>query len=453
VAKPHQNTSALLRRGARLGLASILITAILALPLSDAFAKSRKRASRGNVIAAAIVVDMNSGRVLHAQAADTPRHPASLTKMMTLYMLFTYMRAGTIRYDSELVVTPYAASQSPTKLSVKPGQTIRVADAINALVTLSANDVAVTVAENIAGTEGNFARLMTQKARQIGMNSTVFRNASGLPNEGQVTTARDMAVLADRLLREYPDYYGCFKTKIFAYKGRKYRNHNRLLFDYKGTDGIKTGYTRAAGFNLVASVRRENKHLVAVVLGGRTGAQRDAAMRSLLTANFTKAATSASQPLVAAREPTPQPAETSRKGLFALASVAGLPLRLGKKEDKEPTKARAAAVPVRLASAPVEPAPPPAKPKPETKAKAKSGPFHVQVGAYGTPQEAEKRLDDVRQKAAKTLAGHATLTIPFNKDSSQWYRARFAGFSQDRAKSACKELKRLGLDCVVMQAN
>jgi D-alanyl-D-alanine carboxypeptidase len=461
VAKPRHNTSALLRRGARLGFASILITAIVALPLSEAFAKPRKRASRGNVIAAAIVVDMNSGRVLQAQAADTPRHPASLTKMMTLYMLFTYMRAGAVRYDSELVVTPHAASQSPTKLSVKAGQTVRTADAINALVTLSANDVAVTVAENLAGTEANFARLMTQKAREMGMRSTVFRNASGLPNDGQVTTARDMAILADRLLREFPDYYGCFKTKVFAYKGRKYRNHNRLLFDYRGTDGIKTGYTRAAGFNLVASVRRENKHLVAVVLGGRTGAQRDAAMRSLLTANFPKAATSASEPLVAARQPRPSEpkavAGSSPKGLFALASIAGLPVRMGKKEDKEPIKTAPppAPTPLRLtvATPPEPPASPPAKSKPESKAKAKSGPFHVQVGAYGTAQEAEKRLSDVRQKAAKMLAGHAPLTVPFNKDSSQWYRARFAGFSQDRAKSACKELKRLGLDCVVMQAN
>ncbi len=169
-------------------------------------------------------------------------------------------------------MTPYAASQSPTKLNLKPGSTIRTRDAIGALVTLSANDVAVTVAENLAGTEGNFARMMTKKAQAIGMMSTVFRNASGLPNDEQVTTARDMAILAQHLIRDFPEYYDCFQTKYFSYNGRRYRNHNRLLFGYKGTDGIKTGYTHAAGFNLTASVQRGDKHLVAVVLGGRTGA-------------------------------------------------------------------------------------------------------------------------------------------------------------------------------------
>ena len=204
----------------------------------------------------------------------TPRAPASLTKMMTLYVLFSYLRSGAVTPDTEFVVTPYAASQSPTKLGLKPGATIRAADAVNALVTLSANDAAVTIAENLAGTEGNFARVMTRKAQEIGMMSTLFRNASGLPNDQQVTTARDMAILAQHLIRDFPEYYGCFQTKYFTYRGHRYRNHNRLLFGYKGTDGIKTGYTRAAGFNLTASVKRDDKHLVAVVLGGRTGSQR-----------------------------------------------------------------------------------------------------------------------------------------------------------------------------------
>ena len=192
--------------------------------------------------------------------------------MMTLYMLFTYLRAGTISYDSELTVTPHAASQSPTKLNLKPGATITTADAISALVTLSANDAAVTIAENMAGTEENFARMMTEKARALGMSGTTFRNASGLPNDEQVTTARDMAILAQHLIRDFPENYACFGTKYFSYHGRRYRNHNHLLFDYWGTDGIKTGYTREAGFNLTASVRRNNKHLVAVVLGGKTNA-------------------------------------------------------------------------------------------------------------------------------------------------------------------------------------
>ena len=268
---------------------ALLLALAIAAPSSAALAAKAKKRSSGSAIAAAIVVDMNSGRILHEQASMTPRAPASLTKMMTLYVLFSYLRSGAVTPDTEFVVTPYAASQSPTKLGLKPGATIRAADAVNALVTLSANDAAVTIAENLAGTEGNFARVMTRKAQEIGMMSTLFRNASGLPNDQQVTTARDMAILAQHLIRDFPEYYGCFQTKYFTYRGHRYRNHNRLLFGYKGTDGIKTGYTRAAGFNLTASVKRDDKHLVAVVLGGRTGSQRDAAMRSLLDKSFPKA--------------------------------------------------------------------------------------------------------------------------------------------------------------------
>jgi D-alanyl-D-alanine carboxypeptidase len=450
VGKFLERRSARLYRGARLGFAFALILALTASPFSEALAKKRKKSrGGGNVIAASIVVDMKTGKILHAQSADTPRHPASLTKMMTLYMLFTYMRSGAIRPETELVVTPFAAKQPPTKLAVKPGQTVRTADAINALVTLSANDVAVVVAENLAGTEANFARLMTQKARELGMRNTVFHNASGLPNPAQVTTARDMAILSERLLREFPQYYECFQTKYFAYKGRKHRNHNRLLFDYKGTDGIKTGYTRAAGFNLAASVRRDNKHLIAVVLGGRTSAQRNAAMRSLLTANFAKASTSGAREMLVAAKSAP----ASRKKLFAFASAAAspLPAKVGTPAAPPPQRVapRVSVAPI----AAVEPPAPPAKTKREAKRPAKTGPYHVQVGAYGSAQEAERRLAEIRDKAAKTVAGHAPVTVPFKKDSTQWYRARFAGFSQDGAKSTCKTLKGFGLDCVVMQAN
>jgi D-alanyl-D-alanine carboxypeptidase len=254
-------------RGAtRYLLALALLLAAAALPLSEALAKSRSSAPS---VAAAIVVDMNSGSILYSQAADMPRYPASLTKMMTLYVLFGYMREGKVTPSSDLTVTPHAAGQSPTKLGLKPGAAIKTGDAIKALVTQSANDAAVTIAENLAGSEENFARLMTDTARRIGMSNTTFRNASGLPNDEQVTTARDMAILAAHLIHDYPEYYGVFGTRYFTFNGRKYRNHNKLLFGYKGTDGIKTGYTRASGFNLTASVHRDNKHLVAVCLAAR----------------------------------------------------------------------------------------------------------------------------------------------------------------------------------------
>ena len=277
---------AFLGRVGQLLLALLLIMASVSAPLGEASA-AKKRSSTGTpAIAAAIVVDMNTGIILSSQAPDAPRYPASLTKMMTLYVLFGCLRDGKITLTSDLVVTPHAEVQAPTKLGLKQGATIKVEDAIKALVTQSANDAAVTIAENLAGTEENFARYMTQTARSIGMSNTTFRNASGLPNDEQVTTARDMATLATHLIHDYPEYYGVFQTRYFTYSGRKYRNHNRLLFGYKGTDGIKTGYTRASGFNLTASVHRGNKHLVAVVLGGKTGSQRDAAMRALLDRTF-----------------------------------------------------------------------------------------------------------------------------------------------------------------------
>jgi D-alanyl-D-alanine carboxypeptidase len=422
----------------------------MVVPSTAALAAKSKKRSSGNTIAAAIVVDMNSGRILHEQNSMTPRAPASLTKMMTLYILFSYLRSGAVTPDTEFVVTPFAASQSPTKLGLKPGATIRAADAVNALVTLSANDAAVTIAENLAGTEANFARVMTRKAQELGMMSTLFRNASGLPNSEQVTTARDMAILAKHLIRDFPEYYSCFQTKYFSYRGHRYGNHNRLLFGYKGTDGIKTGYTRAAGFNLTASVRRGDKHLVAVVLGGRTGSQRDAAMRGLLDKSFPKAVAGntkpiESAPLVASLETPAPPPPVAKKRVFALASTGPAePVNFGTETARAPAKLAPATAPQMSADAtPIGPT---------TSAKA-AGPYHVQVGAFTSQSEAENRLGEVQGRATTLLDGHQPVAVSFQKDDTQWYRARFAGFTQDRAKSTCAELKRMSFECVVMRAN
>src|SRR5262245_14945680 len=245
----------------RVLLALALMTSAVLVPSGETLAAKKKRSS-GPSIAASIVVDMNSGTILQEQAADTPRHPASLTKMMTLYVLFGYLKAGKLTPSSDLRVTEHAASQAPTKLGLKPGATIKVNDAVKALVTQSANDAAATIAENLAGSEEAFARLMTDTARRIGMRSTIFRNASGLPNDEQITTARDMATLSAHLIHDYPEYYAVFATQSFTFNGRRYKNHNKLLVNYKGTDGIKTGYTRASGYNLAASAHRGDKHLI-----------------------------------------------------------------------------------------------------------------------------------------------------------------------------------------------
>lgn len=231
---------------------------------------------------AAIVVDAKSGKVLYSSNADARRHPASLTKIMTLYMLFEQIDHGPTSLKTNITMSRRCAGQAPSKLGLKPGQTIKARDAILALVTKSANDVACAVGEHISGTEAAFARDMTNRAHQLGMKSTVFRNASGLPNKAQVTTARDMAVLGRAVQDHFPRHFKYFKTKSFKYNGRTYKNHNRLLGKVKGVNGIKTGYTRASGYNLVSSAKRGRREIVAVVIGGDTGKARDARMAELI---------------------------------------------------------------------------------------------------------------------------------------------------------------------------
>jgi len=231
---------------------------------------------------AAIVVDANSGKELHAANADALRHPASLTKIMTLYLLFEQLDAGKLKLDTQLKVSSHASDQSPTRIGLDEGELLKVEDAIKALVTRSANDAAVVIAEAIGGDEEAFARMMTRKARALGMSRTVYRNASGLPDDEQVTTARDQALLGRAIQDRFPQYYKYFATRSFVYQGEFMSNHNRLLGYVNGVDGIKTGYTRSSGFNLVTSVHRGNRYLVAVVLGGATAGLRDAKMRQLV---------------------------------------------------------------------------------------------------------------------------------------------------------------------------
>ena len=442
-------------------LALLLIVAAAGAPLSEAHAAKRKSGSGAPQIASAIVVDMNSGSILYSQSADLPRYPASLTKMMTLYVLFGYLRAGKVTPTSELVVTPHAASQAPTKLGLKPGATISTTDAVKALVTQSANDAAVTIAENLAGTEENFARVMTDTARSIGMNATTFRNASGLPNEDQITTAHDMATLAAHLIHDYPEYYGVFETRYFTFNGRKYRNHNKLLFGYQGCDGIKTGYTKASGFNLTASVHRGNKHLVAVVLGGKTGGQRDAAMRSVLDRHFAKATDTKPTPaqLLASLVPAPSPPAVQKPAYTlapptpapsaptAPAAEASTDTPADTATDTEEGDTGDPAEPIKASLTVTEPAP-----KATIKPSKYQGAFQVQVGAFTSEAEAENRLGMVQQRASDLLDGHMPFTTSFMRGDEEWYRARFAGFSRESAQAACAALKKMSLDCAVMKA-
>ncbi len=266
----------------------IMVLAVSAIYCTPALAAKQKHA--------ALVMDANTGRILYNSAGDQLRHPASLTKMMTIYMAFDLIKSGRMNYNTLITISPTAAAQPPSKLGLKPGSKIKLIHAIKALVTKSANDIAVAMAEHIGGTERNFARMMTRKARSLGMKRTVFKNASGLPNDNQVTTARDMLILALSLQDEFPRHYKLFKTRHFSYRGKTYKNHNTLLGRVSGVDGIKTGYIRASGFNLVTSMRQNRKHLVAAVFGGKTARKRNSRMRALLKRYIRRASTKRTRP-------------------------------------------------------------------------------------------------------------------------------------------------------------
>lgn len=267
-----------------------------------------------------IVIDANTGRVLHEENADSLRHPASVTKVMTLYLLFEQLEARRLRLDSQLRVSAYAAAQQPSKLGVKAGSTISVEDAIQALVTRSANDVAVVIAENLAGDSATFARRMTQRARSLGMSRTTFKNPNGLPDPQQVTTARDLATLGRAIQERFPTYYGYFEKRSFMYRGVAIRNHNRMLGRIEGVDGIKTGYTNASGFNLLTSVKRDGRYVIAVVMGGASAASRDNRMAALLNEAVPRAY--AGRQMVARMNGAPAPVDDMVASAPAAAPVA-----------------------------------------------------------------------------------------------------------------------------------
>jgi D-alanyl-D-alanine carboxypeptidase len=248
---------------------------------------------------ASIVVDGNSGAVLQASNPDAIRHPASLTKVMTLYLLFERLDAGRLKLDSPLPISEHASEQDPTKLGLKPGQTITVEDAIKGIVTRSANDAAVVIAEYLGGSEKAFAKMMTQKARALGMTHTTYVNASGLPDDDQNTTARDQALLGRAIQDGFPRYYKYFSTQAFVFRGETIRGHDHLLTEVEGVDGIKTGFTRASGFNLLTSLHRDGRYLVAVVMGGPSASERDARMRGLIADHFKEASLHRTAPVIA----------------------------------------------------------------------------------------------------------------------------------------------------------
>ncbi|MDR3486060.1 MAG: SPOR domain-containing protein [Bradyrhizobium sp.] len=351
-----------------------------------------------------IIVDANSGATLSANSPDASRHPASLTKIMTLYLLFERLDAGKMNLDTEMAVSEHASEQAPTKLGLRPGQTIRVEDAIKGLVTRSANDAAVVIAEAIGGDEDDFAKLMTHKARALGMTRTVYVNASGLPDDDQVTTARDQSILGRAIQDRFPRYYRYFSTETFNYHGQSIRNHNHLLGSVEGVDGIKTGYTRSSGFNLVTSMRRGNRHLVGVVMGGRSGSSRDAIMRNLLAENLEKAASKRTVAAITERNPSDanadvaeaEPASRPTQTVQVQAApepAAAPPVRSSAPASRSILAAAAAAVP-----------PPQAKPEP--------APFTngvIQAQSIAAIPGSSEPMKPVKVKTVQIKAGQVKL--------------------------------------------
>ena len=450
--------------------------------LSAAIGSSVSHSYAGNPKYAGIVIDAKTGKTLYSYKADATRYPASLTKMMTLYMVFEAFADGKLSKSSRIRMSKYAASKQPSKLGIKPGGSLTAEQAVYALVTKSANDVAAAVGEHIGGSESQFAVLMTRKARQLGMSRTTFKNASGLPAKGQVTTARDMARLGIALREHFPEYYKYFSTRSFKYGKHRYGNHNRLLGRVNGVDGIKTGYTRASGFNLVTSVQAKKRSIVGVVLGGRTGKSRNAQMTNMISKYLGKASRGSKKQLIASRKSSgfvlasaielpkkgPVPLFRARGNSVAQARILtahsvkvasagasntqGLPVGtstvgstlLGYNSDELPVPALRPVNDIPNTDPVVTAAVPPA---------VNASGWQIQIGATESKAGAIGLLNKAQAKAPSALSGTRIYTETVDKGSSVLHRARFVGFADKAAaREACRALKRKNFDCLALHS-
>ncbi|SFO75396.1 D-alanyl-D-alanine carboxypeptidase [Mesorhizobium sp. NFR06] len=427
----------------------------------------------------AIVVDAKTGKVLYSADANGRRYPASLTKMMTLYLTFEALAKGRISKNTPVPFSARAASEPPTKLGVRAGGSVPVETAILSMVTKSANDSATALGELLGGSEDNFARMMTAKARQLGMNGTVFRNANGLPDPGQFTTAHDMAMLGIALREHYPQYYGYFSQRSFLYGRQRINGHNRLLGRVKGVDGIKTGYTRASGYNLVSSVADGDRRLVAVVMGGASGRSRDNQMAALINTYLPRASTRGGGDLIAKggdnpirtlakvllpKHDAPTPDEKPAADDTVVASTddsapAAEETKPVIKVNKVKTVAVAAMAPApksqetssQVVTAYAEPAPAAPAIDPVKTSSVPSG-WVVQVASSPTKTGAQALLEKTSKQAPRVLADASGFTVAFDKDGVTYYRARFGGFgSKDAAWKACDALKRKKISCYAVE--
>jgi D-alanyl-D-alanine carboxypeptidase len=466
--------SALIRRG----WLSLMLVAALALTPTTAPLVAQ---SSDNARYAAIVVDAESGEVLFSRYADERRYPASVTKVMTLYLAFEALAEGKAKLDDVITVSPRAAREPPSKLGLAAGQTITLDDAMRATAVRSANDMAMAIAEHIGGSQDRFAAMSNRKARELGMTQTHYVNPNGLPDSRQVTSARDLAVLARAVMRDYPQYYRYFGQHDWYYQGREYRNTNGLLRSGNGYDGMKTGYTNASGYNLAASSVRDGKRLITIVLGGRTTASRNAHVAALMDTGFDVERARArgeniqiaqtffeqrgfgiGQELpggIAYASAATEDAADESVAYTAVVAAQPQPLRV----TPAPSEVRAPATVQRAevrttadltaslnggsAPAPARAAPPPARPAARPPARTPAGAWSVQVGAFRDETVASNWLTEVNRRF-RTQFSAAERTV---QNAEGWYRSRFTGMSEQGAQAACAALAERRVTCMVVR--
>lgn len=397
---------------------------------------------------ASIVVDADTLEIIHARQIDEPRFPASLTKVMTLYLTFDALDAGTLTLDQKLKVSRHAAATPPVKLGLRAGTTLTVEDAIQALTVRSANDAAVVLAEALAGNEDAFAVLMTARAERLGLRNTHFRNPHGLPDSAQLTTARDMAKLATSILNNHRRYYHYFGQKSFRYKGRTYKNTNSLLHDMPEVDGFKTGFTNASGYNLIISAQKEDRRVIAVVLGGASGNSRNQHMRDLLRRGFTSMAQMPqikAAPIVLAPVtlPTADDPKLSVGALGNSPSVSSTPraapaldlathaVRL-RGRNQAPVTIISQGAPMNLPKAAADTA------------------WSIQIGNFPTQQQAVDHLTVHMRYAGHPLTEQTGWIMPVRRGPALSYQARFGNLNYAQAQAACLDFQKQGRPCFVM---
>ncbi|MBI2261592.1 MAG: SPOR domain-containing protein [Caulobacterales bacterium] len=463
----------LIRRGL---LSLMLVAALVVVPTTS------PAAAQENTRYAAIVVDAESGEVLFARHADSRRYPASITKIMTLYLTFEALTEGRVKLDDVITVSPRAASQPPSKLGLAAGQTITLDNAMRATAVRSANDMAMAIAEHVGGSQDRFAAQMTLKARELGMTNTRYVNPNGLPDARQVTTARDLAILARAVMRDYPQYYRYFGLHDWAYNGRDYRNTNGLLRSGDGYDGMKTGYTNASGYNLAASAVRDGRRLITIVLGGRTTASRNAHVAALMDTGFeVERLRRSGQPIQVAQAFFEQRGfgigpdnsgpvqyasvaddeEEQETGLGSTAvSYVALPAPPPQPTEIVPAPSEVRTVASLLrASGPADmtaalngaPAASPSQPAPRSPARETmreaAGRWAVQVGAFRDEAIARDWLTEVNRRFRSQFTA-AERTV---QNAEGWYRSRFTGMSEQAAQAACATLAERRVTCMVVR--